>query len=238
MVISYYCSSDVLSFKHACMCSIYTTHTAALTCCVCGAGPVLDETLFFPEVATLDTSTIFINWGLHADSIPASRYVLSIGLQSEGEGGLTLVPVLVPDPSNPPSRHQFSPVTHGMVYSIAIRAVDATNTSSPVTSVVWRVGEDIREGGEGGWEGWHDGDEIEEWDEICTVFLIPHPCTTPLFTHTPLSPGIVLTHAPHSSPIHYLHSSIHHITPPPPLAPMQCPLSPTSQHLAYHRLAQ
>ena len=108
-------------------------------------GPVLDEALFFPKVSDLDPSTIFIHWGLQSDSIPASRYVLLVGKVSEGEAGLTAVSVPVLDPSIPPTRQQFAPVTPGEVYSIGIRAVDDSDVSSPVTRVVWRAGDDICE---------------------------------------------------------------------------------------------
>ena len=105
-------------------------------------GPVVDEALFFPEVSDHETSTILINWGLQMNSIPASRYVLLVGLEREGEEGLTAVSVPASDTS---ARHQFTPVIPGEVYSIGIRAVDESDVSSPVARVVWRVGDDICE---------------------------------------------------------------------------------------------
>ena len=109
------------------------------------AGPVVDEARFFPEVSDHETSTIFINWGLQTNSIPASRYVLLVGLEREEDEGLTVVSLPVSNTSIPPTRQQFTPVTPGEVYSIGIRAVDESNVLSPVTRVVWRVGDDICE---------------------------------------------------------------------------------------------
>lgn len=115
------------------------------------AGPVLDEAHFFPEVTAVDT-TIFINWGLHAKSIPARRFVLSV--QSVKGGNVINIPIDVEDLDSPHAlyRHHFSPVTAGMVYSISIRAIDVNEISSPAMSIVWKVGEDICEsGGEWRW---------------------------------------------------------------------------------------
>lgn len=110
------------------------------------AGPVLDESLFFPEVTAVDT-TIFIHWALHTNSIPARRYVLSV--QSVEGGSASDIPIYVKDLDRPPAlyRHHFSPVTVGVAYSISIRAIDVNETSSPAMTIVWKVGEDICKSG-------------------------------------------------------------------------------------------
>ena len=72
--------------------------------------------------------------------------MLSVGLESKGEQGLTTVRIPVQGLDPPPSRHQYTPAVTGLVYTIAVRAVDdVRGVSSPVMSVAWRVGDDICE---------------------------------------------------------------------------------------------
>ena len=120
--------------------NIFNTLCEALACvCVCVfiPGPVLDESLFFPETTKLDNTTIFINWGLSRNSRPAQLFLLTVGS--------TRIPVLVTDPTHPPTRQQHSPVVQGELLHLGIRALDSEDNSSPEMSVMWRVGDGLGE---------------------------------------------------------------------------------------------
>ena len=169
---------------------------------------MLDEALFFPETTDHDNYTIFIYWSLHADSLPATRYVMSVGLESEGEERVTTVSIPVTDSSSPSSssKHQFAPVTAGMLYTISVRAVnDVKRVSSPVMSVVWRVGEDICE--------WAANIEEEMFSLSLSLSLSPHTHThTPplsLHTHTHTQHTYIHPHNTHTHPHTLLSSSPH-----------------------------
>ena len=109
-------------------------------------GPVLEESLFFPELSGQDNSTIFLHWGLHSLSLPASHYSLTVEAVVGRDGETTNVLLEAQGTGVSFTRHQFTPVVFGVVYRISVMAVnEERGVSSPAMSFVWRVGEDICE---------------------------------------------------------------------------------------------
>lgn len=94
-------------------------------------------------VSAHDKSIIFVQWALHPLSLPATSYTMLVALERERGRVLTNVTF---SSEAPATKHQFSPVITGLLYTVSVIAHnEGLGVSSPPMTVTWTAGEDIRE---------------------------------------------------------------------------------------------
>ena len=103
------------------------------------AGPVIDVSSVIPfNIKVGNTQTIFLQWRLADDSIPAARYIVT---NQEGDGVGFFFSI-----SSETTRYQFINLKSGIDYTFTIVAVSIADPAveSPAVIQVWRAGENTR----------------------------------------------------------------------------------------------